>query len=361
LFEGSSAEYTNATQIEAGSTIANALIYLDGVYQLTLSAEIAISPKTANVTIENKTSGYGDDLTALTFIASGVIESDDLQIALTKSSGENAGIYDITGSSSNGNYEVTFVIGKYTITKIPVVINATDVQIEYDGNVHSVIANSESDGLITYVNNGHSEIGIYEVEILIGEGTNHLSGTKTVILTIYDASVTIFISDFLLTVSARAVQINCEKYSNLFLSIDGTNFVNGMSLTNLTPKTAYSLTLYVGETQGFHASNNITIEFTTFQDIEVVRGLVSGEVDLSSFYKITQAETEFAFLCDSDKLILRTELDAYIASYNSFVDLINSEYETGESLTDGLLSLSLLATLGTLGLAVFLLKRRIYA
>ena len=77
-----------------------------------------IKPAEVTVTIDNKTSVYGEDLKELTSnVTEGtVIEGDDLGIALTKAEGTTVGEYAITGTASNTNYDVSFVDGKYTIT-----------------------------------------------------------------------------------------------------------------------------------------------------------------------------------------------------------------------------------------------------
>ena len=103
-----------------------------------------ISPKDITVTADNVTKSYGSADPELIYIVDGLIGSDDLQeIEISRETGEDAGEYIITvgcksGINVNTNYNITFVNGKFTITKINPSMEdfvfTTPQNLVYDGN-----------------------------------------------------------------------------------------------------------------------------------------------------------------------------------------------------------------------------------
>ncbi|MGN1227213.1 MAG: hypothetical protein ACI4TX_01065, partial [Christensenellales bacterium] len=94
------------------------------------SAEFVIMPEKLSVTIGNISSKYGEEIdlsNVQTTITSGTLYSgDDLQIVLSKESGESANSYAITATYDNANYDVEFTNGVYTIEKQIVDIEAKE-------------------------------------------------------------------------------------------------------------------------------------------------------------------------------------------------------------------------------------------
>ena len=111
-------------------------------------ATFTVLPKKINVTAHNKTKIYGDSEVPLTYDVLGLIGEDQLSGQLTRDSGENAGTYNINrGTLGNKNYEIAFVVGKYTITKRELHI---DVQVDdkpYDGLLSSTFKFAMSNNL----------------------------------------------------------------------------------------------------------------------------------------------------------------------------------------------------------------------
>ena len=176
--------------------------FVDGTYTITT--------REVTVTIDDKTSEYGEDLKELTSnVTEGtVVEGDDLGIVLTKAEGKDAGEYAITGTSSNTNYSVTFVNGTYTITRINTVKELLDWTIEdktYNKEAQGVIVKAkegvEGLGEITVRYNGQEEIpqeaGTYEVTVDVAEGTNYKeeTGIRLGSYTIKPAEVTVTIDN----------------------------------------------------------------------------------------------------------------------------------------------------------------------
>ncbi len=109
--------YYLVTTTEAGYTDTIGYTYL------------TISPRNMSITINNKTSSYGDETLSLNYtitsgsFADGENESS-LRIVLkcNASKTSNAGTYEIIGEYSNRNYNVTFTNGTYTISKATVTV-----------------------------------------------------------------------------------------------------------------------------------------------------------------------------------------------------------------------------------------------
>ena len=81
-----------------------------------------VTKRAITVVIEDKTSVYGDNLVSLTMrYAEGSLQLVGGQtltqvVTLTKAQGTDAGTYAIAGSYTDGNYDITFTNGTYTIT-----------------------------------------------------------------------------------------------------------------------------------------------------------------------------------------------------------------------------------------------------
>ena len=83
------------------------------------SLKVTIAPKSVTVTAEDKTKVYGADDPTLTATVAGTIGTDKVIYKLSRAEGSDVGEYAITasGNTSQGNYTVTFVGAKFTITK----------------------------------------------------------------------------------------------------------------------------------------------------------------------------------------------------------------------------------------------------
>ncbi len=85
------------------------------------SVTIAVSRASATVTADTKSKSNGDPDPALTATVDGLVEGDSLVYTVTRASGEEPGTYTITpaGDPIQGNYEVEFVTGTFTIGTNP--------------------------------------------------------------------------------------------------------------------------------------------------------------------------------------------------------------------------------------------------
>ncbi|MDY6283157.1 MAG: MBG domain-containing protein [Erysipelotrichaceae bacterium] len=79
---------------------------------------LRVTPKAVTVTAENKSKTYGEKDPELTATVSETLGTDTVSYTLSRAEGENVGEYAITpkGDKDQGNYTVTYVPGKLTIT-----------------------------------------------------------------------------------------------------------------------------------------------------------------------------------------------------------------------------------------------------
>ncbi len=189
-----------ATLNNQSATILNA-----GTYEIKVTTadgveythSYTVNKKDVTVTIDKKTSVYGDKFAELTATATGLAggeEYDILKVELTKSEGKNVGTYTITGTASNGNYNVTFGGGEaaYTITAKTITVTIADKSSVYgdkfaeltatatklaDGEEYDVLnvklTKSEEKNVGTYTITGTASNGNYDVKFI--EGTYTIS------------------------------------------------------------------------------------------------------------------------------------------------------------------------------------------
>ena len=124
------AEGTSVGNYNIGGTWTNLLYQVEFIENT-----YTITQREAIVTIDDKSTVYGEEIAVLTASVSGLASGEDLSIlkvVLTKENGKSAGVYAITGVYDNANYNVTFKNGSYTITKYVATVQTkalTDVLI----------------------------------------------------------------------------------------------------------------------------------------------------------------------------------------------------------------------------------------
>ncbi|MDE5547652.1 MAG: hypothetical protein K2J30_01450, partial [Clostridia bacterium] len=118
---------------------------MNGKYLTNSTLTIEIVPKDVNVTIDDKTSQYGETFETMTATTDAGLSASDIGLTLVKDPGYNVGIYNIrpeldttTNRFTNGNYNIASVTyGKYTITKREVTLILNDDWETY-GNAHAL-------------------------------------------------------------------------------------------------------------------------------------------------------------------------------------------------------------------------------
>ncbi len=152
LTEGIDYSVTYSDNVNAGQAVVT--FTGKGNYTGTITTKFTIAPKPITVTIADKTSVYGEAVAELTATTDGIVNNDTnvYSLATTATSTANAGTYAITGTTLDANYDITFEIGTYTITKANAAFTApTANTLTYDGSEQTlIVAGSTGDGTMVY-------------------------------------------------------------------------------------------------------------------------------------------------------------------------------------------------------------------
>ena len=176
---------------------------------------LKVTPKAVTVTAENKSKTYGTDDPELTAKVSGTLDNDKVRYALSRAEGENVGEYAITpsGDEKQGNYTVTYVPGKLTISKAGAAglnLSATGYEGKYDGTSHYASASaSVTEGTtISYqVGNGEWTTEAPSIKDV---------GEKTVKVKAENANYVTAETEVTLKVTPKAVTVTAENKSKVY-------------------------------------------------------------------------------------------------------------------------------------------------
>ena len=171
-----------------------------GNYTGTVTRTYKITPKSVTVTAEDKTKVFGETDPKFTAKVVGTLGNDTVEYTLSRETGEAAGKYEITvkGDKLQGNYTVTYVAGKLTITSQSIdpgtdpekpnpdytgaKVNSPSDKV-YDGNEHKWIPTVTDkaktlelgkDYTVEYSTKNFKDVGTVEVTIT---GIGNYSGT----------------------------------------------------------------------------------------------------------------------------------------------------------------------------------------
>ena len=148
------------------------VVDVDGVRYTT---SYTVTKREIDVTVENKTSVYGETLETLTATTTdSVANAEGLEniVSLAKQDGTAAGTYAITGTCTNGNYTVNFTNGTYTITKREVTVTVNSASSLYGNDIASLTATVtegsvlEADGTVYTLSTtatSASNVGSYDI------------------------------------------------------------------------------------------------------------------------------------------------------------------------------------------------------
>ena len=144
-------EYKTTAPKTAGKYTVRVTVAADGNYKAaSATADFTISAKKITVAIDGKTSIYGDDIVTLTATDNGIVNGDSNVYSLSTIASKTAGVgtYDITGTTLDDNYSITFTGGEnaYEITKRNLTVTVVVNDKQYDGlntaSIKSVILNN---------------------------------------------------------------------------------------------------------------------------------------------------------------------------------------------------------------------------
>ena len=241
----------------------NALWYvLDKEY----TAVLKITKRAITVSIEDKTSAYGEEMLALTSkVTSGELVGEEKLseiVTLSKAAGVNAGTYAISGAVNNNavaaNYNVTFVgsngsEGVYTITKRAITVtvedhadmmlsrsnliifNTNETEVEIIGYQmfigETLIASVTVDGKVTVVEGQNIVPAVYGVRAIIADNNYDV--------TYVDGSITIVEDNKYYTVN-----VNFDRESGLEYNGNVVKITVDAIITDTKENVSYSMKIY---------------------------------------------------------------------------------------------------------------------
>ena len=186
---------------------------------VTVDYTLTVTRKAVTVTADNKSKVFGEKDPELTATVAGTLGNDTVEYTLSRETGEAAGKYEITvkGDKLQGNYTVTYVAGKLTITSQSIdpgtdpekpnpdytgaKVNSPSDEV-YDGNEHKWIPTvtdkadkklkAGTDYTVEYSTKNFKDVGTIDVTIT---GKGNYTGTVTRTYKITPKSVTVTAED----------------------------------------------------------------------------------------------------------------------------------------------------------------------
>ncbi|MBC8570621.1 MBG domain-containing protein [Zongyangia hominis] len=179
---------------------------------LTVPGSLIIRQKALTITADDAGKTYGDaDPAAFTAKVSGLVPGESIDYTVTRTPGENAGLYDIIPAvKENANYSVNIVNGTFTIAKRDLTITAkSSTGNIYDGT-EKTVSGYDVTGLVDgdslsgiSVSRSEKNVGTYDVTVegtpVLMKGSENVTGnynitTKPGTLVIEKASIALTIT-----------------------------------------------------------------------------------------------------------------------------------------------------------------------
>lgn len=191
LPDGVSVEYIGNGQTDAGEyKVIAKFTDTTGNYSLLndLEAYLIIEKATYDISDISFTDvSFDYDGTEKEILITGELP-EGVTVTYLNNKGINAGEYQAVAQFAvldPKNYNpIENLSAKLTINKILPVIAATSIEVTYDGLSHSIVATTNSDGVLSYENNDCVNAGTYTVLVKVSEGKNYLSYSKEFTITI---------------------------------------------------------------------------------------------------------------------------------------------------------------------------------
>ncbi len=192
------------------------------------SAEVTVEARAITVTIDDKTSVFGENKEDLTFTVTSetTIYGEDEVISIAEVSDVDAGKYDITAESINDNYSVEITKGTYEITKRALSDSYISVEEEtrtytgsaitptpsYDDSDVAIVAGADGDYTVSYESNINASENA-SVTITATDDGNY-SGSATVTFEISPKAATV-------TVPTGITKVYSDENPSVTLVLDG--------------------------------------------------------------------------------------------------------------------------------------------
>ena len=156
-----------------------------------------ITAKALTVAAENKSKTYGDADPALTYTTTGLVGSDALAGALTRTAGDDVGSYNIAQGTlaASANYTLTFTGASLTISAKEAALSWSNTEFTYDGSAHvptAMVSNLVGNDVCTVTVSGEQrETGEYTATATALSNSNYaLPTSATQSFTITAATMT---------------------------------------------------------------------------------------------------------------------------------------------------------------------------
>lgn len=285
----------------------------------TITRDFVVERRNLEITIDDKTSVYGEPLEELTYeITNGeVIEEYLPGITLTKANGTNVGVYAITGTYTNRNYNITFINGIYTITKANYDVNVEfpqEDELVYDGEEQEPIVIEELPETvipeITYKDEEGNPVdkpvdaGDYDVEITFTCTDDNYNCPENI-----EGTITINKAP-LIVVTGSATKV----YDGIALTSEGTltGLVNGETATlNITgtqtnvgtSDNTYTITWGTAKESNYEVKETIGTLTVTQKDITDLT-----EEEIEDLLGVTYNDKEVIYDGNEHEVVITSEL-----------------------------------------------------
>ena len=261
------------------------------------SQTVSIASKALAVTADAKTKVYGEADPILTYTSVGLVGTDAITGALTRTAGNNVGEYDITqGTLSAGtNYTINYTGAKLTVSQLEAALSWSNTGFTYNGQEQkptATVSNLIGTDVCTVTVSGATDAGNHTSTASALSNANYkLPEAKTQSFTINPAPLTISVGTYKMQKGEDLPAFQAEY--------DG--FVNGETENVLTTKPTFTTTAtsssnrgdYVVSVSGAVAANyDIAYQNGTLIVTEVVvnEGGTTIEEGEDGYYVVTVDE-----------------------------------------------------------------------
>ena len=313
-------------------TYAIAGSYTDGNYDITFTnGTYTITQRAITVTVDGKTSVYGDSLVALTATtADSVANAEGLEniVSLAKQDGTAAGTYAITGTCTNDNYQVTFVntADAYAITQRPVAVVIDDKTSVYGESLVELTMNYAEGSLQLVGGQTLTQV----VTLTKAQGTD--AGTYAIEGSYTDGNYDITFTNGTYTITERKITV----------TVDGKTSVYGNEIATLTGKVT-SGSVFAGDGTVY------TLSTTAKSASDVGRYDITGTCTNDN-YSITFANTKGSYTVT--KRAITVVIDDKTSVYGETLETLTATTTDSVANADGIATIVALtkdegATVGT--------------
>ena len=209
-------EYTRDTGEDVGTYDINSNSYNPNYNITVIDGILTVMPRSITATLDNQTSIYGNTLETLTYTLSEELYRTELDLAVVKAGGLNAGNYAITASTTNENFTLTVNNAVYTITpRTLTVLGQVDTYI-YNGLIQTI--NIEIDNIVS-----GDDVSAYVLD------TTQNAGTRNQSITLSGNDKGNYILDQTttsITVTPKTLEIQVEDKDKLYGNFDPTFTLN---------------------------------------------------------------------------------------------------------------------------------------